>query len=170
MAYDDPVYLITRSEVEFFLAEYEARYGSAAAAEDHYKAAIEASFASAGVEGVETVLKAYPWNAANWAECIGIQKWVALSGTNNYEAWCEMRRLKYPEFGSVTGAELYSVVNDDYQPGLLEAGKLYTPIQANAQLGNNKILQRWPYPEASANRNSNVPDYKGDATPVFWAQ
>ncbi len=170
MAYDTPVYLITRSEVEFFLAEYEARYGSASKAEDHYKAAIEASFASAGVTGAETVLDAYPWNASNWAECIGIQKWVALSGTNNYEAWCEMRRLKYPEFGTVTGAQLYNETTKDYQPGLLEAGKLYTPVQVNSALGNNKLLQRWPYPEASANRNSKVPDYKGDGTPVFWAQ
>ena len=170
MAYDSPVYLITRSEVEFFLAEYEARYGSASAAEAHYEAAIAASFASAGVSGYETVLEAYPWNASNWAECIGIQKWVALSGTNNYEAWCEMRRLKYPSFGTVTGDELYNVLTDDYQPGLLEPGKLYTPILVNADLGSNKVLQRWPYPEASANRNSNVPDYKGDGTPVFWAQ
>ena len=170
MAYDSPVYLITRSEIEFFLAEYEARYGSAANAEEHYKAAIQASFDSAGVSGIETVLEAYPWNQSNWAECIGIQKWVALSGTNNYEAWCELRRLKYPAFGTVTGADLYNVVTDDYQPGLLEPGTLYTPIQVNGLLGNNKLLQRWPYPEASANRNSNVPDYKGDGTPVFWAQ
>ena len=170
MAYDSPVYFITRSEIEFFLAEYEARYGSAAAAEDHYKAAIEASFASAGVTGAETVLNAYPWDASNWARCIGIQKWVALSGTNNFEAWCELRRLKYPAFGNVTGDQIYNVVTDDYQPSLLEPGTLYTPIQVNGTLGNNKVLQRWPYPESSANRNSKVPEYKGDATPVFWAQ
>lgn len=170
MAYDSPVYFITRSEIEFFLAEYEARYGSAAAAEDHYKAAIEASFASAGVTGAETVLNAYPWDASNWARCIGIQKWVALSGTNNFEAWCELRRLKYPAFGNVTGDQIYNVVTDDYQPSLLEPGTLYTPIQVNGTLGNNKVLQRWPYPESSANRNNKVPEYKGDATPVFWAQ
>lgn len=169
MKFESPVYFITRSEIEFFLAEYEARYGSAAAAKEHYEAAIQASFASAGVAGAETVLEAYPWDAANWAKCIGIQKWVALSGTNNFEAWCELRRLKYPAFGSVTGAELYNVLTDEYQPGLLEPGTLYTPIQANASLGNNTVLQRWPYPEASANRNSKTPQYKGDSAPVFWA-
>ena len=170
MAYDSPVYLITRSEIEFFLAEYEARYGSASAAEEHYVAAIEASFASAGVSGSETVLQAYPWDAANWAKCIGIQKWVALSGTNNFEAWCELRRLKYPAFGSVSGDQLYNVLTDAYQPGLLEPGTLYTPIQVNGTLGSNKVLQRWPYPEASANRNGKTPEYKGDGAPVFWAQ
>lgn len=170
MTYDAPVYFITRSEVEFFLAEYEARYGSASAAEQHYKAAIEASFASAGVSGVETVLNAYPWDSANWQRCIGIQKWVALSGTNNFEAWCELRRLKYPAFGTVTGTDLYNEVTDAYNPSLLVPGTLYTPIKLNGTLSPNTVLQRWPYPESSANRNSNTPDYKGDGTPVFWAQ
>lgn len=170
MEYNSPVYLISRSEIEFFLAEYEARYGSATAAKDHYEAAIQASFDSAGVTGVETVLNAYPWDATNWAKCIGIQKWVALSGTNNFEAWCELRRLKYPAFGNVSGDQLYNILTDDYQPSLLEPGTLYTPIQVNGSLGNNKILQRWPYPEASANRNGKTPEYKGDAAPVFWAQ
>ena len=53
--YDMPVYLISVAEVEFFLAEYYARYGSAAQAEQHYKAAIDASFAMAGAEGAEKV-------------------------------------------------------------------------------------------------------------------
>jgi hypothetical protein len=170
MSYDSPLYLISRFEVEFFLAEYEARYGSAAAAEQHYIDAIAASFASAGVSGYETVLAAYPWDKANYKKCIGIQKWVALSGTNNFEAWCEMRRLGYPTFGNVTGDQLYNVNTDSYQPSLLEPGTLYTPIQCNSSLGSNKVLQRWPYPESSANRNQNTPDYKGDATPVFWAK
>ena len=47
--FDMPVYLITVSEVEFFKAEYYARYGSAADAATHYATAIEASFASANV-------------------------------------------------------------------------------------------------------------------------
>lgn len=169
MTYDAPVYFITRSEIEFFLAEYEARYGSATLAEDHYKAAIEASFASAGVSDTQSVLTAYPWDPANYKKCIGIQKWVALSGTNNFEAWCEMRRLGYPAFGNVTGTQIYDVLNDAYNPSLLVPGTLYTPIMYNASLGENKLLQRWPYPESSANRNSNTPEYKGDATPVFWA-
>jgi len=168
--YDDPVYLITRSEIEFFLAEYEARYGSQASAEAHYKAAIEASFATAGVTGVETVLAAYPWDSTNWAKCIGIQKWVALSGVNNYEAWCEMRRLKFPTFGNVTGDQIYNVLTDAYDPSILEPGTLYTPIKVNGTLGSDKLLQRWPYPESSANRNSKTPEYKGDGAPVFWAQ
>lgn len=168
--YNTPAYFITVAEIEFFKAEYDARYGSQSAAKEHYEAAIKASFDSAGATGYETVLNAFPYDEANWAKCIGIQKWVALSGVNNYEAWCEMRRLKYPEFGSVKGADLYNVLTDEYNPALLEPGTLYTPIMVNAKLGDNKLLQRWPYPQSVADRNSNTPEYKGDATPVFWAK
>lgn len=168
--FDSPIYLITRSEVEFFLSEYEARYGSMANAEAHYKAAIEASFATAGTDGADRVLAVFPWEPGNWQKNLGIQKWVALSGVNQYEGWCELRRLKYPAFGSVTGEQIYSILNDVYTPSLLEAGTLYTPIDVNTSLGSNKLLQRWPYPEASTSRNSKVPEYEGDGTPIFWAK
>ena len=167
--YDDPVYLISLAEIDFFLSEYNARFGDATKAANYYKAAVEASFASAGVSGSEDVLAAYPWNAANYAKCIGIQKWVALSGINNYEAWCELRRIGYPAFGSVTGGQITDE-KDSYDPTVLPAGELYTPIQVNSNLGSNKILQRWPYAESSSARNSNTPAYKGDSTPIFWAE
>ncbi len=170
-AYDMPVYLISVFEIEFFKAEYYARYGSSADAEVHYKAAIEASFSSAGVSGASDIYTTYyPWDNANYAKVIGIQKWIALGGTNNFEAWCELRRLKYPAFGNVTGAQIYNVANDVYSPELYIAGTLYTPITYNTDLGAGKILQRFRYAESSTSRNSNAPANKGDATPVFWAQ
>lgn len=167
--YDTPVHLISVAEINFFLAEYEARYGSASKAEAYYKAAIEASFATAGVEGVDAVLAAYPWDAANYKEIIGIQKWIALSGINSYEAWCELRRLGYPAFGTVTGDDMTDE-GDNFDTTLYVPGTLYTPIYYNAALGTNKVLQRFPYAESSANRNENTPAYPGDAAPVFWAK
>ncbi len=167
--YNTPVYLISVAEINFFLAEYEARYGSAAKAEEYYKAAIEASFATAGVSGAESVLAAYPWDANNYQKVIGIQKWVALSGINSYEAWCELRRLGYPAFGTVTGNDLTDE-GDRFDTNLYVPGTLYTPIDYNASLGANKVLQRFPYAESSANRNENTPAYPGDASPVFWAK
>ena len=167
--YDTPVYLISVAETKFFLAEYEARYGSESKAEEYYKAAIEASFATAGVKGAEAVLEAYPWDANNYQKVIGIQKWVALSGINSYEAWCELRRLVYPAFGTITGDDLTDE-GDRFDTGLYVPGTLYTPIDFNASLGANKVLQRFPYAESSANRNENTPDYPGDASPVFWAK
>ena len=167
---NSPVYIITVSEIEFFKAEYEARYGSAAAAQEHYKAAIEASFATAGVDApITSVLTVYPYDQTNYRRCIGIQKWVALSGVNNFEAYCELRRLRYPAFGSVTGDEIYNVATDAYNPSALQPGELYTPITVNTKVGSNQLIQRWPYPESSANRNQNAPDFPGETVPVFWA-
>lgn len=168
--YDTPVSLISVAEIEFFLAEYEARYGSDTSAKSHYEAAIEASFASAGVAGADAAIAAYSWNKADYKRLIGIQKWVALSGINNIEAWCEMRRLDYPAFGTVTGAQIYSEANDTYNPSLLVPGTLYTPVDYDTQVGAGKLIQRFPYAESSANRNSNTPVNKGNNVPVFWAE
>ena len=128
--YNMPVNLITVSEVEFFKAEYYARYGSATDAEAHYKAGILASFASAGLSesaAVNIYTVNYPWVNTDYAKLIGIQKWIALGGTNNFEAWCELRRLKYPAFGTVTGTAIYNVANDVFSPELYVPGTLYTP-------------------------------------------
>ena len=80
-----------------------------------------------------------------------------------------MRRLRYPAFGTVTGDDLTDE-GDRFDTGLYVPGTLYTPIYNNASLGANKVLQRFPYAESSANRNENTPAYPGDATPVFWAK
>lgn len=174
ISYNSPVYLITKAEIEFFLAEYHARYGSSNDAETHYKAAIEASFATTGVSGANTIYdsETYKWNNANYKQLIGIQKWIALAGTNNFEAWCELRRLKYPAFGSVSGAEIYDEGTDVFTPSLYVPGTLYTPIRYNTRLGANKVLQRFDYAESSSSRNSNTPPQADDhaAKPVFWVK
>ena len=168
--YNDPVTLISRAEIEFFLAEYEARYGSDAKAQEHYEAAIEASFASAGVSGAGNVIAEYPWNKADYKRVIGIQKWVALSNGSNFEAWCELRRLGYPAMGTVTGDKIYNVTTDEYDQGALVTGTLYTPIQYNTDVGAGKILQRFPYAESSITRNANAPAVKKNSEKVFWVK
>jgi hypothetical protein len=169
--YNSPVFLITVAETEFFLAEYYARYGSAATAEAHYKAAIEASFHTAGVSGAEAIYNTfYPYNNSNYKRVIGIQKWVALACVNNFEAWCELRRLKYPAFGTISGDDLYNIASDVYSPERYVPGTLYTPTLVNASLGSNTLLQRFKYPEYSTSRNANVPEAKSDSEPVFWAK
>lgn len=166
-----PVYFITLSEVEFFLAEYYAKNGNSSQAEAHYNAAIEASFATADVDGADEVIARYPYSQSSYAECIGIAKWVALAGVNTFEAWCEARRLNYPAFGSTTGAQLYNETNDTYSPALYTPGTFYTPIKVEDKLGANKILERWPYPESSSSRNGNAPkEFPGLGTPVFWGK
>lgn len=168
--YDDPIVMISKAEVEFFLAEYEARYGSDDKAAAHYEAAVNASFKSAGVEGADAVLAAYPWNKADYKKIIGIQKWVALSNGSNFESWCELRRLGYPQMSSVAGDQIYNETTDAYDASLLEAGTLYTPLHYNTDVGAGKILQRFPYAESSTTRNANVPATKKNNIPVFWAE
>jgi tetratricopeptide (TPR) repeat protein len=170
-SFDMPVYLITRSEVEFFIAEYYARQNNAAEAQAHYNAAIEASCATAGVGGAALVIAQFPYNQANYKESIGISKWIALAGTNNFEAWCEARRLDYPAFGTVTGSDMYDGRTDaSYKPEKYVPGTLYTPINVEDKLGPNKILERWPYAESSSARNGSAPAFPGYTTPVFWGK
>jgi len=167
MTYDSPVYLITMSEIYFFLSEYYYDKGNSAQASSYYALAIEASFDSAGASGSSTAISAYPFSMKNLA----IQKWVALSGTNNYEAWCEMRRLGYPEFGSVTASDMYNATSGDYDPSALEPACLYTPLNYDTQVGENSISQRWPYPTSVLTYNKNAPStVVAPSVKVFWAE
>lgn len=170
VAYDQPVYLITVAETEFFLAEYYSRYGSTADASAHYDAAIEASFATAGVSGAEEYLVRYPYDSNNPIKCIGIAKWVALAGINPFESWCEIRRLDYPAFGTAQGSDFYNNSDESFDTSSYEPGTLYTPIQVFGQVGADKLLERFPYAESSSSRNENVPEFPGYTSPVFWAE
>ena len=167
--YDDPVVLISTSDINFYIAEYYAKNGNAGMAQEYYRKAIEASFANAGVSGADAAIAAYPLDMSNYKRAIGIQKWVDLSGYNSFEGWCELRRLGYPAMGTVTGDQLYNEQTDAYNPDLYVPGTLYKPIKCNTAL-NGGILQRFPYAESSANRNANTPAYPGDNAPVFWAK
>lgn len=170
--YDMPVYLITKSEIEFFISEYYARQGNHDQAAAHYAAAIAASFATAGVAGAEENVAFFPYDSSNYKKSIGIAKWIALTGTNDFESYCELRRLRYPAFGSVKGIDMYNLQTDaSYKPELYQPGTLYTPIQVDGNIGDNKLLERYPYPQSSTNSNGNAPKFtNADFTkPVFWA-
>jgi hypothetical protein len=49
-------------------------------------------------------------------------------------------------------------------------GTLYTPIQVFGQVGDNNLLERYPYAESSTSRNSNSPSFPGYTSPVFWGK
>ncbi len=172
MKYNSPVYYIQVAEVEFFIAEYYARQNNATEAEAHYNAAIAASCASAGVGGSDLVIAQFPYSQANYKQCIGISKWMALAGTNNFESWCELRRLKYPAFGAATGSTLYNATEDKLNPELYTPGTLYTPIAVFEKVGANQVIQRWPYPDESTASNANAPKFTDDEykVPPFWGK
>ncbi|MBO7567707.1 MAG: SusD/RagB family nutrient-binding outer membrane lipoprotein [Bacteroidales bacterium] len=171
--YDTPLSLISLSEIEFFKAEYYARSGNHAEAKTYYENAIKESFKSAGVSGAEANIAKFPYDQNNWQKSIGISKWLALSGVDNFEAWCEVRRLRYPTFNTkVSGTDICVEATKTYSPEKYVPGTLYTPIMVFAQVGSNSLLERLPHAEASSTRNQNCP--KGSKAiytmPVFWAK
>lgn len=167
-SYDMPVSFLSVAEVNFLLAEYAAKYGAGDAAQ-YYADAIAASFESAGVSGADEYVTKFPFDASNYKQCIGNAKWVALSGVNPFEAYCEVRRLKFPAFGAVKGDDLYKD-GGNATTEKLPAFTLYTPIKVFAEVGANNLLQRFPYANSSATRNPNCPKFPGYTTPIFWAK
>lgn len=100
LAADAPGVLMTYSEVLFFKAEAIARGFITGNAATEYQNAIRASMAQYGLSGADvTTYLAQPsvaYNAANYKQSIGDQKWIALFG-QGVEAWSEWRRLDYPQ-------------------------------------------------------------------------
>ena len=120
-----PAYLYTYAEVKFFEAEAIQRgfvAGDAAAA---YDAAVTSSMNQWGITDATAIadyLTANPYDAANWDQSIGEQKWIALY-TNGLEAWSEWRRLDVPALE----------VPDAAVTANIPTRALYT----NDELGNN---------------------------------
>lgn len=169
MKYDSPVYLITLSEIDFFLSEFYNKVANdQAKAQQFYEAAIRDSFASAGATGADAVIAAWPYDGTD--KNLGIQKWVALSGTNNFEAWCELRRLGYPEIGAIKAEDIYDFNDDVLDETVLPAGELYTPYQVDSEVGVGVVLQRFPYAQSALDYNKNCPQIKKNTVPVFWAE
>ena len=81
-----------------------------------------------------------------------------------------MRRLGYPTFGGKKAEDIYNFTADSMDASVLTAGDLYTPYQVEATVGANKLVQRWPYPQASVNYNTNCPKDKAPTEKVFWAK
>lgn len=139
--------LLSYYEVEFYLAEAAARgLDVSGSAEQHYNNAIRASMEYWGVSEAEAnAYLAQPevaWNAANWRQLIGVQKWIALYN-RGFEAWTEVRRLDYPQ--------------------------LESPVEYGAEF--DIVPVRYPYPPTERTLNApNVPGVAGnEATDrLFW--
>lgn len=101
--------LMTYSEVLFFLAEAEQRWGDPAQAATLYEDAIRASMERWGID--DATINAYlaqprvQYNPATWKEQIGLQKWIALF-SQGLEAFAEVRRLDQPVLKPGPGAVL----------------------------------------------------------------
>jgi hypothetical protein len=102
---------MTYAEVQFLLAEAYQRGILSGIAEDAYKSGITASLNQWGITDgtvVDNYIGANAYNAANWKESVGTQKWVAFY-MDGYQAWCEWRRLDYPQL-AVPGTALITSI------------------------------------------------------------
>ncbi len=102
---------MTYAEVQFLLAEAYQRGILSGIAEDAYKSGITASLNQWGITDgtvVDNYIGANAYNAANWKESVGTQKWVAFY-MDGYQAWCEWRRLDYPQLAVPATALITSI-------------------------------------------------------------
>ncbi len=134
-------------QVEFFLAEAAQRgFGVSGSAEDHYNAAIEASFAYWEADGVADYLAANPYDAANWKQSIGEQKWVAMYN-HGVEGLTEWKRLDYPQLN-------------------VPEGMVYGDIPLRMPYPYNEVQQNKANYEAAVAKMPGGVD--NTSTPIFW--
>jgi hypothetical protein len=92
-----PGVLMRYDEVLFVQAEAAQRWGIGGSAAVLYQDAIRASMADWGVTdqvAITAFLLSVPYNAANWKQVLGRQKWVALYN-QGVQGWSEWRRLDF---------------------------------------------------------------------------
>ncbi len=106
-----PFYIITYAEVEFLLAEAYQRGIATGDPTTAYSNAITASMNRWGITDATAItdyITSNPYDAANWKQSIGTQKWVALY-MNGFEAWNEWRRLDFPVLAVPAAAEIPTI-------------------------------------------------------------
>ena len=131
LAATDPVFFSSVAEAEFLQAEAYARLGDAAQAQAHYEEGIYASFDRWGLDGTEFVEGDYAFKAGDtesMVEQIINQKWAAACRTQTWDAWWDINRTGYPQFGKVLTAYsgtleegyprrfLFTYLSSDYNP------------------------------------------------------
>jgi len=101
-----PHVIIGAGEVNFLLAEAYQKGLLSGDAAGAYAAGIAASMNYWGITDA-TAIAAYvaanPYDAANYKESLGMQKWIALY-MNGYEGWAENRRLGFPALTATEAA------------------------------------------------------------------
>ena len=162
-----PIYLFTQSELQFLIAEVEARFNNNdAAAKAAYDAAVKADFASRGIDGADAFLAASKtsWSAqtstADKLKLLYMQKWVAFFYRNHMEAWSEARRTDVPALSSATAKGIF----DDST--IYTAGDFINPGVNFIEGGG--LAKRVPYPSNARRYNKNTPAVKLLSDRVFW--
>jgi len=96
-AQNKPFYIMTYGELLYLKAEAAQRgYGGSQTADQYYYASINASFAFWGLssDSANAYLLRVPYNAGNWRNSIGSQKWLGLY-MQGLQGWFERNRLNF---------------------------------------------------------------------------
>lgn len=147
-----PLWLTTSVESLFLQAEAIQRGWISGDAKSAYENAVKESFNWLKVTNANTVSTAFLSSpTANWAtasnkiELIINQKYLALPGINNFEAWVDYRRLGFPKD---------------------------VPLSKNSSIGTRKIPLRLMYPQSEYSYNNANVKAQGDIDPqkngIFW--
>jgi len=137
-----PVYFFTVPEVYFLKAEAEARYGTAALAEQYYINGIDASYAMYGLAPQTNLYAPTGPYAYNGIESIIFQKWIAAVNTTAIESFFDKNRTGFPE---------------------------NFVISAVSSIGEN-FPQRILFPDSERKSNPNTPERKAIDVKVWFAK
>lgn len=145
-----PVRLMSAAESMFLQAEAMARGFMSGDAQGTYEAAVEDSwsqweFASTEIGNISTYLAqdgvVYPSGGSldEQLRVILIQKWVAMNGNQNFEAWTEFRRTGYPDFLIESNTSVYGNNNS---PKIFPTRLLYSSdeLTTNSNVINGLTL------------------------------
>ncbi|HSH64485.1 MAG TPA: SusD/RagB family nutrient-binding outer membrane lipoprotein [Bacteroidia bacterium] len=160
-----PVIFLSDYETYFLLAEATERgwINLGASAEELYNWGIQLSYISLGLPADETDPASdysiyindpnvkYALQGDKY-EAIYFQKWFAMCGTQNFEAWTEGRRTGYIESNMGVG-----VPNSSFFTRSLNAG-------------SNPLPARMLYPDVEVTRNKNFPGQQQLGTKLWWAK
>lgn len=140
------------AEVNFILAEAAQRGATLPmTAEDYYAEGIRASmeyWSDATSGEIDTYIAANPYDAGNWRQSIGVQKWIALY-MQGFQGWIEYRRL---DFTGVLGFPVNGPLIDINQ---IPVRRVYPP--------DEQTLNNANYREAVARQGAD-----NFVTKVWW--
>lgn len=163
---DMDLVLMSKWEVEFYIAEVYARAGMNAEAKDHYEAGVKASLAQHGISSNSIVEGGYAaWvngTVEEEVKQIAMQKWVANCNYQHIESFLERNRTKYPAVN-----EIDIVANRKNAWNTFPVGSLTISVKGRQLLQGN--LPASPlYPENYIFRNVNAPSQKANVGEKVW--
>ncbi|PSL47477.1 SusD-like starch-binding protein associating with outer membrane [Chitinophaga niastensis] len=158
----DTVYIISRAETYFMLAEVNERYYAGANAKAMYDNGVLAAFQQLKLNGSAFIAAggAYEYPSGGTfdkkLEAIITQKWASFPGCHALEGYLEQNRTGYPKFSPV-----YST-DPAYVPGQWVYSR-------NGVTGAGKFPKRMVFPDVERSRNKNTPAEVPIYQKVWWS-